>query len=156
MIITFTGHATLSLRGEEIAEMLKATISENLPSGEKVTFFCGGYGEFDMLCAKVCHAMKHYLPHLEVILVTPYITESHQKKLNDDPWVKEMYDGIVYPPLETVPLRYAISRRNEWMMEHADLIITFVTHRFGGAYKTLTYAKQKKKKIINLAGEDLP
>ena len=156
MVIAFTGHSTLSPYSEEIAEKLKNTISENLPAGEEVTFFCGGYGEFDMLCAKVCHAMKHNLPHLEIILVTPYITESHQKKLNDDPWVKEMYDGIVYPPLETVPLRFAISRRNEWMMENADLIIAFVTHNYGGAYKALSYAKRRKKKIINLGGNDLP
>jgi len=87
----------------------------------------------------------------EVLLITPYITESHQKKLNEDPQIKALYDAIIYPPLESVPLRYAISRRNEWMIEQADLVIAFVTHTFGGAHKALSFAQRKKKKIINLS-----
>ena len=156
MVIAFIGHSALSPYSEEIAEKLKNTISENLPAGEEVTFFCGGYGEFDALCAKVCHDMKESHPHLESLLITPYITEARQKKLNNDFQIKELYDGIVYPPLETVPFRFAISRRNEWMMENADLIIAFVTHNYGGAYTALSDAKRRKKKIINLGGNDLP
>ena len=149
MIIAFTGHSTLQNR-EMLAEKLKAAICNNILQEEKVTFLCGGYGEFDALCAKTCHALKKIHKSLEVLLITPYITEAHQKKLNADPMLTVLYDAIVYPPLEEVPLRYAISRRNEWMMEHADLVIAFVTHSFGGAYKALAYAKRRKKKIINL------
>ena len=149
MVITFVGHRTLQ-SGEEIAERIKSTIKACVPNNENISFFCGGYGEFDIISAKVCHALKEELTSCEVILVTPYITESQQKKLND-PQIKRLYDAIVYPPLEGVPLRYAISRRNEWMVNEADLIISFVTHTFGGAYKTLEYARRRKKKIINLA-----
>ena len=63
------------------------------------------------------------------------------------------YDGSVYPPLETVPRRYAISKRNEWMVEQADVIISCVTHGWGGAATTLTYANRKKKSIISVAPE---
>ena len=150
MIIAFTGHSTLQNR-EELAIKLKNAICSNLPKDEKVSFFCGGYGEFDTLCAKVGHELKKSYVDCEVLLITPYITESHQKKLNGDPQIKALYDSIVYPPLESVPLRYAILRRNEWMIDKADLVIAFVTHTFGGAYKTLAYAKRKKKKIINLS-----
>lgn len=58
------------------------------------------------------------------------------------------YDETVYPPLENVPRRYAITRRNEYMADCADVIVAYVIHSFGGAYKTLCYAQRKKKRII--------
>ena len=56
----------------------------------------------------------------------------------------------VYPPIEKTPPRFAISKRNEWMMANADLIIAYVNHTYGGAYKSLGIAVQRKKKIINI------
>jgi len=59
-------------------------------------------------------------------------------------------DMSIYPPIENVPLRFAILKRNEWMMKNADLIIAYVKRNYGGAYKSLQVAKRKKKKIINI------
>ena len=64
---------------------------------------------------------------------------------------KLYYDGIIYPPLENVPPRFCISRRNEWMVDEANLVIAFVKYSWGGAAKTLEYAKRKKVKSFNLA-----
>ncbi|MBQ3489992.1 MAG: hypothetical protein IJA86_05345 [Clostridia bacterium] len=69
--------------------------------------------------------------------------------------IKEMQncgfcDTSIYPPIEQVPPRFAISKRNEWMMANADLIIAYVNHEYGGAYQSLRVAKRKKKKIINI------
>lgn len=61
----------------------------------------------------------------------------------------EEYDETVYPPLESVPKRFAISRRNEWMVQECDTIVAYVTHGWGGAAKTLEYARRKKKRIIS-------
>ena len=58
------------------------------------------------------------------------------------------YDETVYPPLESVPKRYAISRRNEWMVRESDIVIAYVIRGFGGAAKTLEYAQRKKKRIV--------
>lgn len=57
---------------------------------------------------------------------------------------------MLYPPIEKVPLKFAISKRNNWMVENSDLVIAYVNHSFGGAYKTLQAAKRKKKRIINI------
>ena len=57
------------------------------------------------------------------------------------------YDGTTYPPLEKVPRRYAIVKRNEWMVHESDVVISGVTHNWGGAAKTLEFA-QKKRKVI--------
>ena len=95
---------------------------------------------------------KKKIQNCEIIFVTPYITPSQQNKIKyliDN----KLYDDTIYPPLEDVLPRYAISKRNEWMIDQADLVIAFVAHEYGGAYKTLRYAERKKKKIIQLKKE---
>lgn len=52
-------------------------------------------------------------------------------------------------PLETVPRRFAISRRNRWMVDAADVVVACVLHDWGGAAATLQYARQKGKRIIS-------
>ena len=51
---------------------------------------------------------------------------------------------------EHIPPRFAILKRNEWMIDNADLVIAYVDHRYGGAYKSLLFAQRRKKKIINI------
>lgn len=55
----------------------------------------------------------------------------------------------MYPQLEGVPRRFAISKRNEFMVEHADIVVAYVTHDWGGAAKMLEFARRRKKEIIN-------
>ncbi len=45
----------------------------------------------------------------------------------------EYYDETTYPPPENTPLRYAISRRNKWLVAQADTIIAYIICSWGGA-----------------------
>ena len=149
MIITFIGHNSLP-NCTDLYETIKRTIIENIKNSDQIFFYCGGYGDFDNICAKACRCIKNEHYNCEVLFITPYITESQQKKIK---YLinAHLYDSTIYPPLENVPLKFAISKRNEWMVENADIIIAYVNRTFGGAYKTLQYARKKKKHIINLA-----
>lgn len=149
MIIAFVGHGFLYNTDNLVAQIEK-TINECLRNDEAVQFLCGGYGDFDKLCACTSRKMKNCIPSCELILVTPYIDLSRQERLQCSMDAR-LYDAVVYPPLERVPYKYAIVKRNEWMIDKADLIIAYVKHSYGGAYKSLVYAKRKKKRIINLA-----
>lgn len=146
MIVTFIGHSTLP-ENYDLRNRLRDSISELVSSNEKVSFYCGGYGDFDALCAKVCRELKSDFPLSEIVYVTPYLND---KKIR---WSVESgkYDTVVYPPIETVPYKYAIIKRNQWMVDRADLIFSYVTVSWGGAAGTLTYAKKQNKKIIDLA-----
>ncbi|MBE6693938.1 MAG: hypothetical protein E7589_04170 [Ruminococcaceae bacterium] len=151
MIISFFGHSSL-INTDYLYEKVEETIVNNINHNERILFYCGGYGDFDNLCAKICREIKSQHQNCELVFVTPYITKAQQIKMKR--WMNEkLYDSIVYPPLENVPKRFAISRRNEWMINESDLIIAYVQHPFGGAYKALEYAKKKKKLTINLAIE---
>ena len=149
MIITFAGHRHITERDEiacKLREQLLLLISEE----EKTLFYLGGYGEFDNLCLKVCRELKKDFPNTELVFVTPYITPNQQTRMNEMLSMR-IYDSTIYPPIENTPLRYAISKRNEWMMSNADIVVTYVKTKYGGAYTSLCVARRKGKKIINLS-----
>ena len=86
---------------------------------------------------------------LEVLYVAPYISASEGRKIKDLE-MQGLCDGSIYPPIEKTPPKFAILKRNEWMMASADLVIAFVNRNYGGAFQALQAANRKKKKIINI------
>lgn len=140
MIVTLCGHAQIS-QVKEVEKWL-CTVSESLIEQGAVTFYLGGYGEFDSLAASVLREQKKRYPQIELVLVLTYLNDRRDTS---------GYDRTVYPPLETVPRRFAISHRNRWMVEVSDVVVAYVLHDWGGAATTLRYAKQKKKKILLFA-----
>lgn len=151
MIITFIGHSSL-INCENLIVRVTEAILENTRKEENISFLCGGYGDFDNLSLLACRIAKEKLPNSEVVFVTPYITSRQQEKIKNLVESK-LYDSTIYPPLENVPPRYAIIKRNEWMVEKADLVIAYVKYTYGGAHKALLYAQKRKKQIINLADQ---
>lgn len=148
MIITFIGHSSLG-QNLDLDNKIKFEILKNIRENEKVFFYCGGYGDFDELCRRVCRNLQKENKNFEVVFVTPYITPSQQKKI-EDYLLNGIYDSVVYPELENTPMRFAITNRNKWMIERADLIIAYVEYEYGGAYKAFKYAYKKGKIVINL------
>lgn len=148
MIISFAGHSSITEK-EKVKEIVKIQIKNNIDDIEPVMCYLGGYGDFDDLCAVACRELKSEYKNIEIVYVTPYFNLSEQKK------IKEMqdfglFDSSLYPPIENVPLRFAISKRNEWMMKSADFVIVYVKRNYGGAYNSFRIANRKKKKIINI------
>lgn len=148
MIITFIGNRILD-QEQWMKEKVKSAIMSVLRDGEYTTFYCGGYGAFDRLCESVCRSVQKTSKECELVYVTPYMTETQQKKLQREQ-AAFRYDSVLYPPLERVPLRLAIIKRNEWMIDQADLIISYVKYTSGGAFRSLEYARKKGKRIVYL------
>lgn len=142
MIVTFCGHAQIS-QSEKIEKWLYAVTQKLIEQGA-TTFYLGGYGAFDLLAASVLRAQKKRYPQIELILVLAYLNTGRNTS---------GYDSTVYPPLETVPRRFAISHRNRWMVESADVVVAYVLHDWGGAATTLRCVRQKKKQIISYRDE---
>lgn len=145
MIISFSGHSVISL-SDKVKETVKEQLRRNITDGESVTCYLGGYGDFDKICACACSELKEEYSGIELVYVTPYIGLSEHKKRQ----CFDFYDASIYPPIENVPPRFAILKRNEWMMANADLVIVYVERSYGGAYRSLQIARRKKKKVINI------
>ena len=139
MIVTFCGHGKY-VYGEDVKNRLKAEAEKLINQGADL-FYLGGYGRFDGLATQVLTELKETYPHIRRVLVIPY--------LNRD-YYTQNYDETLYPPIENVPLRFCISKRNEWMVKNSQVLVCFIENTFGGAYNTYKCALRSKKIIINL------
>ena len=137
MVVMFCGHKEIS-EPDKLRRWLEETVETLIQRGAD-SFYLGGYGAFDRLAANVVWSKKRLYPSVQSVLVLPYLDRAVDAT---------DYDGTIYPPLENVPKRFAISRRNEWMVDHSDVVVAYVIHEWGGAATTLRYAKRKHKEII--------
>ena len=150
MIVTFCGHALFSKTEEyeqKILDFLKEKVGE-----QPAEMFLGGYGDFDRFAYECCKKYKETHPKTSLVLVTPYLTVEYQK--NHLEYQRTRYDSIIYPEIEDKPKMLAIVYRNRYMDEHSDFVIAYVSHKYGGAYKTYKYAKTKGKEVFNLSDFD--
>ena len=146
MIITFCGHSNFSF-SDTTKNELKNLLIENIRKNPTCKFYLGGYGDFDSLCLRTLRELKTDFPDIELLFITPYLDNNYSKL----ELAKYYYDDIIFPPIENVPHKFAILKRNEWMVDSADLVIAYVKYSWGGAAKTLEYAKRKKVPIINIS-----
>ena len=110
-------------------------------------FYIGRNGEFDEFAASVIKRVRKDvdLSNTALILVLPY----NSAKIED---YEKYYDEITIPDvLWNLHPKGAIKKKNEWMVEQADLVIGYVEREEGGAYTALKYAKKLEKEVINLA-----
>ena len=139
MTVTFCGHGNETY-SDEIRKRLSDTIEELILQGAD-EFLLGGYGSFDLMAAYTVRSFKAKYPHIKSVLVVPYIDRSFDK---------ELYDYSEYPPLESVPKRLAILKRNEYMVNRSDIVIAYISHNWGGAAKTFDYAVRRGKSLTNI------
>lgn len=146
MKITFCGHRQLELSKEE-SESIKNFLVEKIKACPNATFYLGGYGDFDNTVFELLKEIQKDFPKIELIFVSPYLDPSYAKLS----YAKEIYDDIIYPPIEKVPKKFAILKRNEWMVDQSDFVVSYVKYPWGGAGKTLDYAVKKHKPYVNFA-----
>ncbi len=115
-------------------------------------FWVGNYGGFDSLAARVVSELKGTYANIKLELILPYIT----KEINE---YKELYyksyDRLLIAdmPLNT-PMKFRIIKCNQYMADNSDFMIAYVRHSYGGAAKTLEYAKKKNNITIFNFGEE--
>ena len=133
-------HITTELLNKAKKTIIDLIVNENID-----TFFCGGYGNFDNAMARLIFDLKA-IYSIKSYYITPYICINAQEKLNNILKTK-LFDNIIFPELEQVPYRFAISKRNEWMVKNSCFAITHITYTTGGAWTTQKYALGRVKVI---------
>lgn len=144
MIISFFGHsvfiATCQLK-KKLFDILN-----NEAFDKSVDFYLGGYGEFDSFAKSVCLEFQKINKKVKICFVTPYVEQKYLKKRQG------IYDEIIAPDnVEKFVKKFAIIKRNEWIVDKSDLIIAYVNCSVGGAYNAIKYANKTNKKVVNLA-----
>ncbi len=134
---TFFGHRDAS---DDIRPALKRVIIELIEKEGVRHFLVGSQGRFDRMALSVLKELApHYGFRYEVVLA--YLGR------------QEMTEGIpsfIPEGQEQVPCRFAIDRRNFWMVEQSDYVISYTYKVAGGAVKFTRYAEKKGKVVIKI------
>lgn len=139
MVCTFFGHKDTP---KEIEPTLRSTLIDLIENKNVNAFYVGNNGNFDTVVRHQLEDLSHLYP-ITYSVVLAYL-----------PTAKNKYDdssNTIYPEgLETVPKRFAISWRNKWMIQQSDVVVTYVTHNFGGAWQFERISEKQNKTIIHL------
>ena len=112
--------------------------------------YVGRNGDFDtMVASAVKRCQKVYgTVNSSLVLVIPYAVA-------DMDLLEKFYDEIWLPEeLYKVHYKSAITKRNEWFVEHSDLLVAYVEKDNGGAAVCLKKAEKKGIDIKNIALEE--
>jgi len=132
---------------KRIQEALAPIIKKLVLKEDYVLFYIGRNGTFDECAASVIKSVQHEYGtgNSELLLVLPY-------EVAEIEYYDEYYDCVYIPEcVEGVHPKSAITKRNRWMVERADLVIVNVEKSHGGAYAAMKYAEKLHTRVINLA-----
>ena len=138
MTVTFFGHKDTP---KEIEPTLRATLVDLIENHGATEFYVGNNGNFDTMVRRQLEDLSKTYP------IKYYVVLAYRPGKNDTPDEHSILpDGI-----ETVPRRFAINYRNKWMLNKSDIVVTYVTHNFGGAAQFKEMAEKQGKTVIELS-----
>ena len=142
MICSFIGHRDTP---NTIRETLHQTLCKLIENECVDCFYVGHQGDFDRLVYLELRELQKIYHNIQYRVVLAYYNHTREKC--------EFEEGeTLYPfGLESVPCRYAISRRNRWLVAQSEFLVAYVNREFGNAADILRVATRKGIKILNLA-----
>ena len=135
--VTFFGHRDTP---KETESALRLTLIDLIENKNATLFYVGNHGNFDAMVRRLLEDLSKTYP-IKYYVVLAYMPG---KKDNPD-------EHTILPEgIETVPRRFAINYRNKWMLKKSDIVVTYVTRPFGGAWEFKQMAERQRKVTIDL------
>ena len=143
MTCAFFGHRESP---DFIKPLLEEEIRKLIKNEGYKEFLVGNQGQFDAMVYTTLKQLQGEYPTIRFYVVLAYMPGRNSENTMID------YTDTIFPEgLETVPKRFAISRRNKWIVENSNAVICYVNHTWGGAYQSVILAEKRNLRIINLA-----
>ena len=141
MTVTFFGH---SKSPQSITDTLEKTIIHLIEQHGASVFYIGTHGNFDKYANLILNKLSKQYSHIKCNTVLAYMPQSNE--------LPKHYNSTILPEsvAESHP-KYAISKRNEWMLNECDTVVAYVTHQNGGASKYYQKAIRLNKTVVNIA-----
>ncbi len=140
MTVTFFGHHDTPL---SVRPVLRQTIEHLIIESGADTFYVGNHGNYDHMVARILGELSHDYNYVNCAIVLAYLPPHNTEHLPLP---------TIYPEgMEETPHRFAICKRNEWMISRSDIVVVYVTQTFGGAARYKRIAEKKGKHVINIA-----
>ena len=136
-VVTFFGHRDTP---KETEPALRLTLIDLIENKNTTLFYVGNHGNFDAMVRRQLEDLSKTYP------IKYYVVLASMPNKNDIP----DEHSILPEGIETVPRRFAINYRNKWMLNKSDIVVTYVTRNFGGAWEFKRLAERHEKEMINL------
>lgn len=137
---TFFGHKNTS---DSMKEDLKKAITAFIENEGVMKFYVGNNGNFDFLVQRTLAEIQKEGKDIEFYIVLSFVNES--------PLIPLQSVTIFPEGLEFVPPKYAISKRNEWMIQNSDFALVYVENAISNSKRWMKRAEAKGLKVKNLA-----
>ena len=136
----FFGHREVT---HNIKDKLIAIIEKLITEDGVTEFYVGHQGQFDNMVYSVLKELKAKYPQIRYTVVLAYMP---------DEYIKDVYgnDTLFPDGLENTPKKFAISKRNDWMIQQSGFAVCYVYKITGGAAKFREKAIKKELQIIDL------
>ena len=141
MTVTFFGHRSTP---ESTRKSLEHTISYLIEEKNADIFLVGNHGNFDSMSNSILLKFKTKYPHIKHYTILAYMPAGNNSN--------SCYENTLLP--EEVAIshpKFAIDKRNEWMLKNSDIVVCYIKHTHGGAAKYYEKAKRQGKIVINIA-----
>jgi uncharacterized phage-like protein YoqJ len=153
--ICFTGHRALPR--QKIAALEETLCNAILSYAEQgyTTFLCGGAIGFDMLSAICVLNCKNKLPSIQLHLILPCQNHTAAWSARDLTLLDRirMRANSVHYVSDAPYQAGCMQARNRYLVDHADLCLSYKTSERGGTAYTVRYAQKKGVPVRNLAQE---
>ncbi len=150
--ICFTGHREIKEDKSVLEKKISLILEEQVKQGY-CYFIAGGARGFDTLAARVVLRLKEKYPHIQLILVLPFINQYEKEagwsveEIEEYNFIKKSASEVIH--LQTEYSKRCYYRRNEYLVDHASLCICYQYKRGGGTAYTVQYAEKQYLKVIN-------
>lgn len=136
-VCTFFGHS--ECHGLDIA-VLRAAIEDLIKQGAD-SFLVGNQGQFDGMVLSCLRSLGRQYGHIRYSVVLAYMPAGEKNGAD--------MENTLYPEIEGHP-RFAIERRNRYLIDNADMVLCYVDHTWGGAYKFAKMARSRGLTVVNI------
>ena len=139
-ICCFFGHREVT---HNIRSKLTAIIEKLITVDDVTEFYVGHQGQFDSMVYSILKELREKYPQIRYTVVLAYMPDEH---------IKDVYgEDTLFPDgLENVPKKFAISKRNDWMIQQSGFAVCYVHKITGGAAKFREKAEKRKLRIIDV------
>ena len=137
---TFFGHRECL---DSLKDKLREVLIDLIVNYDVDMFYVGNQGQFDAIVRGVLRELKEEYPQINYAVVLAYMPGKPSE-------CTDYSDTMLPEGIESVHPRYAISWRNNWMLQQSDYVVTYITHSWGGAAQYAEKAKRHGKIVINL------
>ena len=140
---TFFGHRECP---RTVRQKLREVMTNLIENHTVDTFYVGRQGGFDAVVYDLLKELSEIYPYIGYTVVLERLPEDQSGCGSFDASETMMPEGM-----ELVPPRFAISRRNDWMLKQSEYVVVYITHSWGGAAIFAQKAERQNKTVINIA-----